>query len=60
MDDPDRVVVVLGRLTLEDRVPSLRLDEAEAERLRDRRRRDLARGHQLHELEPGAIGHRVP
>ena len=59
MDDADRVVVVLGRLALEDRVTALGLDEPEAERLRDRRRRDLARRHQLHELEARAARHRV-
>ena len=39
MDDADRVVVVLGGLALEERVAALGLDEPEAERLRDRRRR---------------------
>ena len=39
VDDADRVVVELGGLALEDRVPRARLDEAEPERLGDRGRR---------------------
>ena len=60
MNDADRVVVVLGRLALEDRVPALGFDESEAERLRDGGRRDLAGRHQLHELETRPVSHGVP
>ena len=55
--DPDRVVVELGGLALEHRVTVTRLDEPESERLGDRRRRKLAGGHHLHQLEARAPGH---
>ena len=47
----------LRRLALEHGAPALGLDEAEAERLGHGRRRQLAGGHQLHELEPRARHH---
>ncbi len=40
-------------------MPELGLDEPETEGRGDRRGRQLARRHRLHELEPGALGERV-
>ena len=59
VDDSDRVVVELGRLAFEDSPAASRLDEAEVQRLRDRRWRELPGCHQLHQLEARATGHRV-
>ena len=59
MDDADRVVVELRRLTFEERVTAVGLNEPETERLRDGRRRNLSGGHQLHQLEARASGHLV-
>ena len=51
MDRPERVVVLLARLVLEDDAARHDVDRLEADELCDRRRRDQSRRDAVQELE---------